>query len=275
VIRREFLAAAALAPLAVRFGQEKPRPRLKQSVSRWCYARMSLDDLCENAKRIGLGSVELLDEKDWDVPLRHGLTCAMANGPGGIPDGWNRVENHAHLLARARVLLPRVAERGFPNMIVFSGNRSATTDADGIRNCAAGLKQLAPLAEELGVTLCMETLNSRVDHQGYHFDRVDWGVEVCKAVASPRFRILFDVYHVQIMEGDVIRRIRTHKDWIGHYHTGGVPGRREIDDTQELNYRAIARAIVETGFTGWLSHEFVPARDPMESLAQAYAICDV
>jgi hydroxypyruvate isomerase len=159
-------------------------------------------------------------------------------------------------------------------MIVFSGNREGISDADGIKNCVAGLKRVTPLAEKLGVTLCLELLNSRVDHHDYQCDRTDWGVEVCKAVGSPRLKLLFDIYHVQIMEGDIIRRIRDNIDFIGHFHTGGVPGRREIDETQELNYRAIAKAIADSGYTGFVAQEFMPSRDPLTSLAQAIEICD-
>ena len=280
--RRELLTAALLGPALARSSPANlqqaaapSRARLKQSVSRWCYGKMPLDDLCREAKAIGLGSVELLDEKEWDVPLRHGLTCAMPNGPGGIAVGWNKTEHHDELVKKAEALLPKIAEKRFPSMILLSGNRGGTSDADGIKNCVAGIRRIAPLAEKVGVTLCLEVLNSRVDHPDYHFDKVGWGVEVVKGVASPRLKILFDVYHVQIMEGDVIRRIRENIEWIGHFHTGGVPGRHEIDETQELNYRAIAKAIADLGFQGFIGHEFVPARDPMTSLRQAYEIFDV
>lgn len=286
--RRQFLgtglAAAALVTGAgtARSAQSPGAPapaklkgHLKQSVSRWCYGGISLDDLCKAAAGMGLLSVELLDEKEWDVPGKYGLTCAMPNGPGGIAVGWNKAENHADLIKKSEHLLPIIAAHKFPNMILLSGNRGGTSDADGIRNCITGIKQIAPLAEKVGVTLCLEVLNSRHDHPDYHFDKVDWGVEVCKGVGSPRMKILFDIYHVQIMEGDVIQRIRDAKEWIGHYHTGGVPGRNEIDDTQELNYRPVCKAIVETGFQGYLSHEFIPTREPLASLREAVVLCDV
>jgi len=223
---------------------------------------------------MGLKSIELLDEKEWKVPAKYGLTCAMANGPGPIHKGWNRVEQHDELVKASERMLPLVKDAGLPNMIVFSGNREGISDADGIKNCVAGLKRVTPLAEKLGVTLCLELLNSRVDHHDYQCDRTDWGVEVCKAVGSPRLKLLFDIYHVQIMEGDIIRRIRDNIAFIGHFHTGGVPGRREIDETQELNYRAIAKAIADSGYTGFVAQEFMPSRDPLTSLAQAIEICD-
>jgi hydroxypyruvate isomerase len=170
--------------------------------------------------------------------------------------------------------LPLVKAAGIPQMIVFSGNRDGQADADGLAICAEGLRAITPLAEQLGVTVIMELLNSKVDHHDYQCDRTPWGVELVKQVGSPRFKLLYDIYHMQIMEGDVIRTLRDHKDAIAHYHTGGVPGRAEIDDTQELNYGAICRAIVDTGFTGYLAQEFIPRRDPVESLAQAARICD-
>ena len=255
--------------------QTKLKGRLKQSVARWCYGSMSLDDLCKSAAAIGLHAIDLLEENEWDVPLKYGLVCSMPMGPGGIPVGWNRTENHDDLVKKSEALLPKVAAKKIPNIILFSGNRGQTTDADGIRNCAAGIKRIAPLAEKLGLTLCLEYLNSRHDHQDYHFDHTDFGIEVCKQVASPRMKLLYDLYHVQIMEGDLIQRIRDIKDFIGHYHTGGVPGRHEIDDTQETNYRAVAKAIVDTGYQGFVAHEFIPTRDPMTSLRQAAELCDV
>ncbi|HEU5154442.1 MAG TPA: TIM barrel protein [Gemmatimonadales bacterium] len=249
--------------------------RLKQSVCRWCYQAMPLEDLCRNAAAIGLTSVELLDEGEWPVVRRFGLTCAMANGPGPIEEGWNRLDLHDKLAAEAGRLLPLAAKAGLPNLIVFSGNRSGLSDADGIANCARGLARITPLAERVGVTLCLELLNSKVDHHDYQCDHTAWGVEVVNRVGSPRLKLLYDIYHMQIMDGDVIRTIRDNIQFIGHFHTGGVPGRGEIDDTQELNYRRICQAIVELGYQGYLGQEFVPTRDPMTSLRQGVEICSV
>jgi hydroxypyruvate isomerase len=192
-----------------------------------------------------------------------------------IHHGLNRTEHHAEILEEHKRLLPRVAEAGIPNMIVFSGNRKGQDDATGIQNCILGLRRLAPLAEKAGVTLCLEYLNSKVDHKDYAFDRMHYGVEVCKGVGSPRVKLLYDIYHAQIMEGDVIRTIRDHIAHIGHFHTGGVPGRQDIDDTQELNYPAICRAILATGFDGFVAHEYVPKQDPIGTLARAVKLCDV
>jgi hydroxypyruvate isomerase len=251
--------------------------RLLQSVCRWPYGRMPLEDLCREAAAMGLRSVELLGPEEWDVPRRYGLTCAMANGPSGITVGWNRPDQHDRLVVESERLLPLAAAAGLPNLIVFSGNRAGLSDAEGLEHCARGLRRITPLAERLGVTVCMELLNSRVDHADYQCDRTPWGVELVKRVDSPRFRLLYDIYHMQIMEGDVIRTIRDNFPFIAHYHTGGVPGRREIDDTQELHYPAIMRAIADLGFTGYVGQEFIPSpgRDPMESLRQGVRICDV
>ncbi|MGV3614150.1 MAG: hydroxypyruvate isomerase family protein [Fimbriimonas sp.] len=267
-------AAAGMLP-SLAPAQESGKGRLNQSVCRWCYGGMSLEDLCANARRIGLKSVELLGEREWATVKAHGLTCAVANGPGGITDGWNDPKNHDKLVAESERLLPLVAAAGLPNMIVFSGNRRGITDAEGLERCAQGLKRIAPLAERHGVTLVMELLNSRVDHGDYQCDRTPWGVELVNRVGSDRFRLLYDVYHMQIMEGDVIRTIERHHAAIGHYHTGGNPGRNEIDATQELNYRRIAQAIADTGFKGYVAHEFIPKRDAMKSLAEAVEICTV
>jgi len=264
----------SLAPLA----PHAPLPgagRLKQSVCQWCYSKIPLDDLCAAAKRIGLLSVELLSEKEWPTVARHGLTCAMANGPSTIPVGFNRPNEHDRLVAESERLLPLVAEARLPNMIVFSGNRGGMPDGEGLTNCVAGLKRITPLAERLGVTVCMELLNSKVDHKDYMCDRTAWGAELVRQVGSPRFRLLYDIYHMQIMEGDVIRNIRDHYSAIGHFHTAGVPGRHEIDDTQELNYPAIMRAIADLGFTGYIGQEFIPTREPMEALAEGVKICEV
>ncbi len=282
--RREFIAtsAAALALSSAADAQTTGAPgpgaklkgRLKQSVCRWCYGKMSLDDLCKAAAEIGYQSVELLGEDEWDVPKKYGLTCAVANGPNPIHKGWNRVEHHDAFVKEAERLLPLVKAAGIPNMIVFSGNREGQADAEGARNCIVGLKRIAPLAESLGVTIVMELLNSK-DHKDYQCDHTAWGVEVAKGVGSPRFKLLYDIYHMQRMEGDVIQTIRDNIQHIAHFHTGGVPGRAEIDESQELNYRRICEAIVETGFTGYLAQEFVPKRDPIASLREAAKICDV
>ena len=290
--RRHFLGASlgaaaglALAPRALALPpiarpQEAPAPaklkgRIHHSICRWCYGGIELEDLCRNAKAMGITSIEILSEPDWAVVKKHGLTCAMANGPGSIESGWNRAEHHDALVQRSEELLPKVAAAGLPSMIVFSGNRAGQPDAEGVRQCIAGLRRIAPLAEKLGVNVQLEILNSKVDHGDYAFDHMRYGVDVIEGVASPRVKILYDIYHAQIMEGDVIATIREHKDRIGHFHTGGVPGRHEIDATQELNYTAVCRAIADTGFAGFVAQEFVPVRDPLTSLKEAIAICDV
>ncbi len=246
--------------------------RLNQSVCKWCY-NLPLEELTANAKAMGIQSVELLTEKEWEVVQKGGLACAVAMGPSGIGDGWNRIADHDKLVKESERLLPLVKAANIPNMIVFSGNRRGLSDKDGIVNCAAGLKRITKLAEELGVTVIMELLNSKRDHKDYQCDHTSWGVELAKEVGSPRFKLLYDIYHMQIMEGDVIDTIQRNKDYIAHYHTGGVPGRAEIDDSQELNYKKIARAIADTGFKGYFAHEFIPRRTPMNSLKEAYQLC--
>jgi hydroxypyruvate isomerase len=249
--------------------------RIRQSACRWCYDAIPLDDLCVAAKRIGLLSIDLLDTKDFPVVARHGLTCAMANGPGPIRLGFNRPDQHDHLVAESERLLPVIAAAHLPNMIVFSGNREGMSYGEGLENCVKGILRITPLAERLGVTVCMELLNSRIDHKDYMCDRTEWGVELVKRVGSPRFKLLYDIYHMQIMEGDVIRTIRDNIAHIGHFHTGGVPGRGEIDATQELNYPAIMRAIADAGYAGFVAQEFVPRHDPLTSLAECVKLCDV
>ena len=249
--------------------------RLNQSVCQWCYAKVPLEDLCRNAKEFGLKSVELLGETQWPTVKAHGLTCAMANGPTTIPVGLNRPSEHERFLRESERVLPMIAELGFPNMIVFSGNRGGMSDGEGIANCAVGLAPIVRIAERVGVTVCMELLNSKVDHLDYQCDHTPWGVELVKRVNSPRFRLLYDIYHMQIMEGDVIRTIRDNFAHLGHFHTGGVPGRNEIDETQELNYPRIMQAIADLGYPGFVGQEFIPKRDPMTSLRQGIRICDV
>ncbi len=286
MLRREFLTASVLSvagvaaagqPAAIAPTPSPVKGRLKQSVCRWCYGGMPLDALCANAAAMGIVSVELLGPDEWAVAKKHGLTCAVATNvkSNPIPKGFNRVEHHDAIVKDLEERLPIVKEAGIPQQIVFSGNRAGMSDEDGLKNCAAGLARVMPTAERLGVTIIMELLNSKVDHKDYMCDRTRWGADLVQRVGSPRFKLLYDIYHMQIMEGDVIRTIRDHADAIGHYHTAGVPGRHEIDGTQELNYRAICEAIVEKGFTGYLGQEFIPTRDPMTSLREAVVVCDV
>ena len=270
--------ATAVTPhdaLARTFGARASASRLKQSVSRWCYSKIPIDDLCKAAKAIGYRSVELLDPNDWPVPKKHGLICAMSNGFGTIPVGFNRPDNHDKLVADAERMIPLAAAAGVPNIVCFSGNRAGISDGEGIANCIAGFKRITPTAERHGVTLCLELLNSKVDHKDYQCDHTAWGVQVVQGVNSPRMKLLYDIYHMQIMEGDVIATIRANAQHIAHFHTGGVPGRNEIDDTQELNYRRVMQAIADLGFTGYIAQEFVPKRDPLTSMRQAFEICDV
>ena len=272
-------AGAALSPRIAGAESAERTPaaslRLKHSVSRWCYGKMPLDDLCEAAKGIGYDGIDLLDEKDYEIPKKHGLLCSMANGFGTIPVGFNRIENHDKLVADAEKMIPIVAAAGVPNIVCFSGNRAGLSDGDGVANCITGLKRLAPTAEKHGVTLCLELLNSKVDHHDYQADHSAFGVQVVQGVASPRVKLLYDIYHMQIMEGDVIRTVRQNIQHIAHFHTGGVPGRNEIDDTQELNYHAVMQAIADAGYRGFVGQEFVPKRDPVASMKQAYEICNV
>jgi hydroxypyruvate isomerase len=271
-------AGALTAAAVVRSARSeviRERARWRHSVCRWCYSGVPLDELITQSKAIGISSIELLDEPEWLQVRTAGLECAVANGPTSITKGLNRTEHHDEIIAGAERLLPRVAAAGIPQMIVFSGSRAGMSDADGLRHCAAGLKRLMPMAESAGVTIIMELLNSKVDHKDYQCDHTAWGAELVQRVGSDRFRLLYDIYHMQIMEGDVIRTIEQHHKHIAHYHTGGVPGRREIDGTQELHYPAIVRALTATGFSGFLGQEFIPSRAPFESLAQAVQICTV
>jgi hydroxypyruvate isomerase len=271
-------AAAALPRMSANEMNTESTPTsggIRHSVCQWCYRNIPLEELARAAKDIGLESVELLGPDGWPVVQKLGLTCAMANGTTSIPDGLNRIENHEKMVPSMIARIGEVAAAGLPNVIVFSGNRKGMPDELGLENCAIALKQIVPAAEKLGVTVCMELLNSKVNHQDYMCDRTAWGVELVKRVGSERFKLLYDIYHMQIMEGDVIRTIQDNAQYIGHYHTGGVPGRHEIDDGQELFYPAIMRAIVATGFKGFVAQEFVPARDPLTSLREGVRICTV
>jgi hydroxypyruvate isomerase len=253
------------------------KARIGHSVCRWCYDKIPLEQLCQASKEMGIQSVELQGPEHWPIIQKYGLSCAMANGAGmGIEKGWNRIELHDKLVDSYTNVIPKVANAGLKNLICFSGNRAGLDDEQGIKNCAQGLKKLMPIAEKHNVIVAMELLNSKVNHKDYQCDHTVWGVELCKAVGSENFKLLYDIYHMQIMEGDVIATIQKYHPYIAHYHTGGVPGRHEIDETQELNYKPIIEAIIKTGFKGHVAQEFIPARkDALASLKQGVDICDV
>src|SRR5579884_1106341 len=274
--RRNLLGAAAITAAAQFPSHAAPSGgRLKQSAARWCYRSMSLDDLCRNAARIGLKGIDLVNHDEWETVRKHGLTPAMTPGAGTIPDGWNRKENHDRLEKEMRENIERAAAAKVPNVITFSGNRRGMSDEEGKANCIAGLNRVKKAAEDANVTICLELLNSKVNHKDYQCDHTAWGVDVMKQVNSPRVKLLYDIYHMQIMEGDIIRTVRDNVQYIAHFHTGGVPGRHELDNTQELNWRAIANAIADLNFQGFVAHEFVPLGDPMKSLADAYSVFNV
>src|SRR5262245_7780017 len=250
--------------------------RVNHSVCKWCYPKVSVEDLCKAGKEMGLQSVELLTYDQFPTLKKHGLICAMVSGADQIGYGFNRLEHHDMLVQKYDEIAPKVAEAGFKNIICFSGNRRGMSDEQGLENCVIGIKRVLPICEKHNVLAVMELLNSKVDHKDYMCDHTVWGVELCKRVGSDRFKLLYDIYHMQIMEGDVIRTIRQNHQYLAHYHTGGVPGRHEIDDTQELNYATVMKAIVETGFKGHVAQEFIPARqDVLASLKQGVQICDV
>ncbi len=250
---------------------------INHSACRWCYGKIPLDDLCDALKKMGLHAIDLLGPADFATVKKHDLICSMVNGiPGGIPQGLNRTENHDKIVEYFERDMPKVAEAGFPNMICFSGNRKGMSNEEGLENCLLGAKRIAAIAEKHKVTVCMELLNSKVDHKDYMCDHSAWGVELCKRVGSEYFKLLFDIYHMQIMEGDIVRTIQNNHAYFGHYHTGGVPGRHEIDDTQELHYPAVMKAIVATGYKGYVAQEFNPTgNDPLASLKRCVGICDV
>jgi hydroxypyruvate isomerase len=276
------LAAASLQQrLAAADSASGTRGRIRHSVCKWCYPKVSVEELAIAGKAMGLQSIELLGPGDWEMVRKHGLTCAITSNPvkeglGGITKAFNRLEHHDTLVSAYEEWIPLAAKAGLKNVICFSGNRAGMDDATGLRNCAVGLRRLMGVCEKNGVTLVMELLNSRVDHADYMCDKSSWGVALCKEVGSESFKLLYDIYHMQIMEGDVIATIRKNHQYFAHYHTGGVPGRHEIDESQELNYPAILRAIAETGYKGFVAQEFIPARpDALGSLRQAIRLCDV
>ncbi len=274
--RTAFQAAAGLALASA----ARPLPaagagRLKQSVARWCYSKTSLDDLCRQGAEMGLSGIDLVEPEDWPTIRKYGLVPTVTSGKAKIPDGWNRKESHDRLAAEITERIEGAAKAKVPNVITFSGNRAGMSDEEGKENTIIGLRRVKKVAEDHDVMIVLELLNSKVNHKDYMCDHTAWGVDVIKGVDSPRVKLLYDIYHMQIMEGDIIRTIRDNFQYIAHFHTGGVPGRHELDDTQELQWRTIAKAIADLNFQGFFAHEFVPVKDPMTSLKQAVDLCNV
>jgi hydroxypyruvate isomerase len=273
------LGFGALAASALPAADEphKVNGNIKQSVCYWCHSGKfpHVDEFAAEVKKLGYQSVELLDAKQIKLVKSVGLTCAVMRCATGIENGLNRKENHDKIVKALQEDIEFAAAENIPNVLCMSGNRKGMADDEGMENCALGVKRVMKLAEEKKITVLMEGLNSKVNHKDYMYDFTKWGVGLCKKVGSERFQLLYDIYHMQIMEGDVIRTLQANKQYIGHYHTGGNPGRNEIDETQELNYPAIVKAILATGFKGYLSQEFIPKREPIASLAQGFRICDV
>ncbi len=254
-------------------GRIVTKGRIKQASTRGCGGRISLDEFCVAIKRMGLVGVDLVGPNDFPMLKKHGLICTLT-GSHSLSDGLCEPKFHEAALKAINRAIEAMTQEGWTNVICFSGNARGIDRETGMKNCLKALKEIVPVAEKAGVTLLMELLNSKVNHKDYMCDRSDWGVELCKRVGSDHFKLLYDIYHMQIMEGDIIRTIEQNHQYFGHYHTAGNPGRHELDDTQELNYKAIAKAIGDVGFKGYVAHEFSPTRDPLTSLAQAVAVCD-
>jgi hydroxypyruvate isomerase len=268
--------APLISPYASPLDAAARKGRIHQSVCQWCYPHVPIDQLAEYAAKIGLRGVDLLKPDEYEIPRRYGLICTMGYAGGGdIGKALNRVENHGAIEQAFRTNIPRAAKAGVPNVITFSGNRAGMSEEEGARNTIAGLNRVKKIAEDQGLTICLELLNSKVNHPDYMCDHTAWGVRVVQEVNSPNVKLLYDIYHMQIMEGDLIETIRKNLQWIGHFHTGGVPGRHELDDTQEVRWDGVMRAIADAGFKGYVAHEFVPTDDPLVSLKKAADLCDV
>ncbi len=257
-----------------------PTPTKRQfqhSVCRWCYNNMTLEALAEQAKEIGISSIELLRADEWAIVQKYGLTCAVGTGSfASLTEGFNNPVFHARLQKPYLELIDQAADNGIPQVIVFSGNRNGMSDEAGLENCAVGLDAIVKHAERKGVVVVMELLNSKLNHKDYQCDRTPWGAQLVDKIGSPQFKLLYDIYHMQIMEGDIITTIRQYKDYIAHFHTAGVPGRNELNDTQELNYKAIMNAIADNGFQGFVGQEFIPTYpDKISALREGIAICNV
>ncbi len=284
--RRQFIQHGAVASgwlgtglWAPAWRQQGPRHdhKINHSVCRWCFQDVPLEELLPQLKEMGIEAIDLIGPEEWPVLKKYGIHCSMCNGAEiNLTDGWNDPKFHEVLIANYREMIPKVAAEGYQNLICFSGNRRGMSDEKGMENCIQGLSQILPLAEQHGVIIHMELFNSKVDHPDYMCDNSAWGIQLCQQLDSPNFKLLYDIYHMQISEGDIIRTIRDSHSYFGHYHTAGVPGRHEINETQELYYPAIMKAIVDTGFHGYVAQEFIPTRtDKLASLREAIAICNV
>ena len=288
--RRKFIGASAAASVGLITGktsaampshEKKEMTELKGNINhsacRWCYSKIPMEKFLQNLNDLGVKAMDLTGPEDWPLMKKYNIHASMCWGAGkGILEGWNDLKLHEELIADYLRVIPLVAEAGYTNLICFSGNRNGMDDAIGLKNCAEGLKKIMPAAEKHGVVIQMELLNSKVDHKDYMCDHSAWGVALCKAIGSDNFKLLYDIYHMQIMEGDVIRNIQDYNEYFGHYHTGGNPGRHEINETHELYYPAIMKAIVETGYTGHVAQEFIPTwDDPIAALKEGITICDV
>ncbi len=288
--RRKFIGASAVASvglIAYKTNAASPnneakemtelKGNIKHSACRWCYGKIPMEKFLKDLNDLGVKAMDLTGPEDWPLMKKYGVHASMCWGAGkGILEGWNDPKLHEELIADYNRVIPLVAEAGYTNLICFSGNRNGMDDAEGLKNCAEGLKKIMPTAKKHGVVIQMELLNSKIDHADYMCDHTSWGVELCKAIGSENFKLLYDIYHMQIMEGDVIRNIQDYHQYFGHYHTGGNPGRHEINETQELYYPAIMKAIVETGYKGYVAQEFIPTwEDPIAALKEGVTICDV
>jgi len=270
----------ALPSLANALNKTMPpdlKGNINHSVCQWCYNDIPLEQLCEASKDMGIKSIDLLGSDKWSVAIKYGLTCAMGYATDvGLNKGFNDPALHGKLLKDYSAIIPKAADAGIKNLICFSGNTNGISAEQGLENCAKGLEPVMKIAQKHNITISMELLNSKVNHKDYQCDHTEWGVKLCEKLGSANFKLLYDIYHMQIMEGDVIATIKKYSQYISHYHTGGVPGRHEIDDSQELYYPAIMRAIIETGFKGFVAQEFIPAKpDKLNSLKQGVGICDV
>ena len=282
VVGSTAIALAPVASLATCSASTKQalKGNINHSVCRWTYDFLTLDELCQAVKKLGFAAIDLVGPKDWPLLKQYGIYSSMCNGAEiSLTEGWNNKQYHPTLVNNYTEHINLVAKAGYKNLICFSGSRKGMDDETGLKNCVEGLQQVISLAEKKGVIVQMELLNSKVDHKDYMCDRSNWGIELCKRLGSPNFKLLYDIYHMQIDEGDVIRTIQNHHEYFGHYHTGGVPGRHEINDTQELYYPAIMKAILKTGFKDYVAQEFIPTgkdnNEKIQSLKQAILTCDV